>query len=143
MQFLGEYQHSIDAKGRLTLPVKFRELLEEGAVIAKTRAPCLAVYPPDEWEKVATRNRELMREGPTELAMARALFAGATEVTPDRQGRVAIPPPLRDYAGLEKDVVVTGAFSHIEVWDAQEWQRQVGVADAALRETGDRPGMGM
>lgn len=143
MQFLGEFEHTIDAKGRVILPAKFRDQLEEGAVIAKTREGCLAVYPPDEWELVAIRNRELMRQGAEERAVARSLFAGATEVSPDRQGRVPIPQNLREYAGVDKDVVVTGAFTHIEIWNAQQWADQVEAADSALRAGEGRPEMGM
>lgn len=143
MQFLGEFEHTIDAKGRVILPAKFRDQLEEGAVIAKTREGCLAVYPPDEWEQVATRNRELMRQGIEERAVARSLFAGATEVSPDRQGRVPIPQNLREYADLDKDVVVTGAFTHIEIWNAAQWADQVEAADSALRADEGRPEMGM
>lgn len=143
MQFLGEFQHTVDAKGRLILPAKFRELLEEGAVVVKGRDPCLAVYPPEEWEKVAMSTRELMRQGERERRMARALFAGATEVVPDRQGRVAIPANLREYAGIDRDVVVAGSFTHFEIWNAQRWSDESTGGDTDLKSADDLPELGM
>lgn len=140
--FLGEYQHSLDDKGRVILPAKFRDQLGAGAVIAKGRGACLAVYPPGEFEKVARKTRELAGQSQEGRKMARSLFAGATDVVPDKQGRVAVPPGLRAYAHLEKDVVVTGAFTHVEIWDADEWQRQSGEGDDELI-AGGIPEIGM
>ncbi|MBI2168968.1 MAG: division/cell wall cluster transcriptional repressor MraZ [Actinobacteria bacterium] len=141
--FLGEFQHTLDDKGRVILPVKFRDLIGEGAVIAKGRDQCLAVFPPDEWEEVARRTRELARGGERERAAARSLFAGATEVTPDRQGRVAIPNNLRVYAGLDREVVVTGAFTHVEIWNARDWQARSAEGDSELASGADLPELGM
>lgn len=141
--FLGEFQHTLDDKGRVILPVKFRDALGEGAVIAKGRDQCLAVYPPEEWEQVAMRARELARGGDRERTAARALFAGATEVSLDRQGRVAIPGNLRGYAALERDVVVTGAFTHVEIWNAADWERRSAEGDSELAAGADIPELGM
>ena len=141
--FLGEYQHTLDDKGRVILPAKFRDLLGKGAVIAKGRDQCLAVYPPDEWEEVARRTRELARGGERERAAARALFAGAGEVQPDKQGRVAVPPNLRAYARLGRDVVVTGAFTHVEIWNAEDWERRNAAGDSELAAGTDLPELGM
>jgi MraZ protein len=119
--FLGEHQHSLDAKGRVILPARFREQLEEGAVMARALDGCLAVYPASEFDRVARKLRDARERGARERQAARAFFSGAVEITPDKQGRVAIPPQLREYAGLERDVIVAGSFDHIEIWDAQRF----------------------
>ena len=129
--FLGEFQHTLDAKGRVILPARYREALEEGAVMTKVDG-ALAVYPRNDWEEVARRIQERAREGGTQRQAARAYFAGAAEVTPDRQGRIAVPQQLRTYAGLERDVVVVGVFDRLEVWDAQRWRERLEEGDRSL-----------
>jgi MraZ protein len=121
--FLGQYQHSLDEKGRVILPAKFRGQLEGGAFMARGLDGCVCVYPTDEWERVSNNMRELATRGTQERQAARSFFAGAAEVTPDRQGRVPVPVHLRDFAGLslEREVVVAGVLSRIEIWDAQKW----------------------
>ena len=121
--FLGQYQHSLDDKGRVILPAKFRGQLEGGAYMARGLDGCVCVYPTDEWERVSNNMRELATRGTQERQAARSFFAGAAEVTPDRQGRVPVPVHLRDFAGLslEREVVVAGVLSRIEIWDAQQW----------------------
>ena len=129
--FLGEYQHTLDAKGRVILPARFRDQLAGGAVIAKLDG-CLAVYPLEEWNDVANEVREIAKRGHAERQAARAFFAGAAEIEPDKQGRVAIPTNLREYARLERDVVVTGAFSRIEIWDSSVWRERNAEGEANL-----------
>jgi transcriptional regulator MraZ len=121
--FLGQYQHSLDEKGRVILPAKFRGQLEGGAYMARGRDGCVCVYPTDEWERVSKAMQELATRGTQERQAARSFFAGAAEVAPDRQGRVPVPVHLRDFAGLslEREVVVAGVLSRIEIWDAQKW----------------------
>jgi MraZ protein len=121
--FLGQYQHSLDEKGRVILPAKFRGQLEGGAYMARGLDGCVCVYPTDEWERVSNNMRDLAIRGTQERQAARSFFAGAAEVAPDRQGRVPVPVHLRDFAGLslERDVVVAGVLSRIEIWDAQKW----------------------
>ena len=121
--FLGTYEHSLDTKGRVILPAKFRTQLEGGAYMARGLDGCVCVYPTDEWERVSNNMRELATRGTQERQAARSFFAGAAEVAPDRQGRVAVPVHLRDFAGLslEREVVVAGVLSRIEIWDAQKW----------------------
>ena len=121
--FLGQYQHSLDEKGRVILPAKFRGQLEGGAYMARGLDGCVCVYPTDEWERVSNNMRDLATRGTQERQAARSFFAGAAEVTPDRQGRVPVPVHLRDFAGLslEREVVVAGVLSRIEIWDAQKW----------------------
>ena len=121
--FLGQYQHSLDEKGRVILPAKFRGQLEGGAYMARGRDGCVCVYPTDEWERVSKAMQELATRGTQERQAARSFFAGAAEVSPDRQGRVPVPVHLRDFAGLslEREVVVAGVLSRIEIWDSQKW----------------------
>ena len=120
--FFGEYEHSLDAKGRIILPAKFRDRLEGGGFITKVLDGCLAVYPADEFDKVANDMLEKARRGGMERNVARSFAAGTAEVLPDRQGRMAIPANLREFAGLEREVTVTGAINRIEIWDATRWR---------------------
>ena len=130
--FLGEHQHNLDAKGRVTLPARFRELLGSDAVLSRGKDGCLSLHRRVEWEVIASGQRELMRRGETERTMARSFFSAATPVTPDAQGRIAIPPSLRAYAKLEKSVVVTGVYDYIEIWDADTFREVEGAGAAAL-----------
>jgi MraZ protein len=135
--FLGEFQHSLDAKGRVILPAKFREQLTDGAIITKGRGRCLAVYTAEEFEQVANTVSELAKRGARERDAARVFFSGANDVQLDRQGRVAIPQALRAYAGLEREVSVVGVYSRIEIWDTGAWHELDEAGDAALRESDD------
>src|SRR5207244_3318669 len=119
--FLGEHQHSLDAKGRVILPARFREQLEGGAVMARALDGCLAVYPVAEFDRVARKLRDARERGARERQAARTFFSGATELAPDKQGRVAVPQHLREYAALERDVIVAGGFDHVEIWDSQRF----------------------
>jgi MraZ protein len=141
--FLGEYQHSLDAKGRVILPARFREALAAGAVIAKALDGCLAVDPREEFGKVAENVRAMAQQGTTERQAARSFFAGAAEVVPDKQGRVAVPQTLRDFAGLERDVVVVGQLAHVEIWDAQRWRDADRVGAAAIAAADELPNLGL
>lgn len=134
--FLGEFQHSLDLKGRVILPAEFRPSLAEGAVVCAFPGGCLAVYTDEEFEKVSAEILEKLRTGEHDLDAARAFFADAREVTPDRQGRVAIPQSLRDYAVLEKDVTVTGALTRIEIWDTGRWRDRKLAGRSSLHEAG-------
>lgn len=118
--FLGEYSHSLDAKGRLILPARFRDQL---AVVFLTSEvdKCLAIWPPNEFNVKAGQMKELLGGTAVERNIARAFFAGAVDASPDRQGRLPIPPPLRAFAGLDREVTVTGQFDHLEIWDAAAW----------------------
>jgi MraZ protein len=141
--FLGEHQHSLDAKGRVILPARFRDQLEGGAVMAKALDGCLAVYPAAEFQRVADNARELAQRGAAERQAARALFAGAVEITPDKQGRVAVPQHLRDFAGLTRDVIVAGMYHRIEIWDSQRFREQDREGDASILSATDIPDFGM
>jgi MraZ protein len=141
--FLGEHQHSLDAKGRVILPARFRDQLESGAVMAKALDGCLAVYPVAEFQRVADNAREAAQRGPAERQAARALFSGAVEITPDKQGRVAVPPHLREFAGLTREVIVAGMYHRIEIWDAQRFRELDRAGDASIVAATDIPDFGM
>ena len=132
--FLGEYEHSLDAKGRVILPAKFRDQLEGGAVMARTLDGCLAVYPQSEFGRVAAKLQDARERGGRERQAARTYFAGAVEITPDKQGRVAIPPKMREYARLDREVVVIGNLDHIEIWDAPAFRVHETEGIAAIQE---------
>ena len=122
--FLGEHQHSLDAKGRVILPARFRDQLEDGAVMAKALDGCLAVYPVEEFQRVAANLQDARSRGATERQAARSYFSGAVEITPDKQGRVAVPAHLRTFANLEREVIVAGNLDHIEIWNAESYSRR-------------------
>ena len=132
--FLGEYQHSLDAKGRVILPAKFRDQLEGGAVMVRAIDGCLAVYPQAEFDHLAARLREARERGNRERQAARSFFSGAVEIAPDKQGRVAVPQHQREYAALEHDVIVVGSFDHVEIWDAQRFRERDREGIAALEQ---------
>ena len=130
--FLGEYQHSLDAKGRVILPARFRDQLEGGAVMAKSLDGCLAVYPVEEFARVAANLQEARARGATERQAARSYFSGAVEITPDKQGRVAIPAHLRTYAQLEREITVAGNFDHIEIWNHETFMQRDQAGSASI-----------
>ena len=119
--FLGEFQHSLDTKGRVILPARYRDQLAEGAYVTKGRGGCLSVFTPEEFEDVASQVRDQSKRGAKELNAARVFFSGALEVRPDKQGRVAIPAHLRTFAKLEREVIVAGNFDHIEIWNSEDF----------------------
>lgn len=118
---MGEYQHSIDSKGRLIIPVKFRETLGESFVITRGMDECLFGYPMNEWQKLELKLKDLPMTKKDARAFARFFFSGATEVELDKQGRINIPSTLIQYANLEKECVVLGVSSKIEIWAKDAW----------------------
>ena len=129
--FLGEHQHTIDPKGRVVLPSRFRKLLEDGCFITKGLDRCLFIFTPEQWEHEAQRFRSLPRTDRQLRNYARVFFAGAIDQKPDKQGRVQLPTALREYAGLDKKVTVVGVAERIEVWDTATWQDVTSDADDA------------
>lgn len=117
----GEYRHSIDAKGRIIMPAKFREELGAKFILTKGLDNCLFVYSLGEWELLEAKIREL----PLSKArnMQRFFFASAADVEPDKQGRVVVPPALREYAALNKDVVIAGNATRAEIWDKDAYDK--------------------
>ena len=119
--FLGEYEHTIDAKGRLAVPAKFRAQMDKGAVISKGMGTCLSVYTMEHWEEKSTE----LASGKTSDELRdfeRRIYPSASEVELDGQGRMVIPAKLRNYAGLASEVTVAGVRDHFEIWDRTAWQ---------------------
>jgi MraZ protein len=119
--FLGTFSPRLDEKGRLFLPAKFREELAGGLVITKGQERCLRVYPAAEFTRITERFRDAPITAKQTRDFTRMMFAGAHDEIPDRQGRVTIPPPLRAYAGLERECAVVGMNTSLEIWDAATW----------------------
>lgn len=120
--FFGEFQHGIDAKGRVIVPARFREELGEKFIVTKGITNCLFVFPPKEWESFAQKLRGLPTTDQTAQAFLRVLFAGAAECELDKQGRILLPSNLREYAGLVKDVMMLGTFTRVEIWNREKWE---------------------
>lgn len=121
MFFMGTFTPKLDEKGRLILPAKFRDRLAEGVVITRGQERCLVVWPEDVFSAEAARVMAQPRELRGTRDVTRSFFSGADSGTPDKQGRIAIAPLLRAYAGLEKDVAVIGVGDRLEIWDQARW----------------------
>jgi MraZ protein len=144
--FLGEYDHALDDRGRLTLPARFRAELEHGLYITRGLDRCLVILDSAAWTAMAERVHQLDPWQADARRMQRHFFAGAVQAVPDKLGRVVVPQYLRAYAGLETEVVVVGLGDRIEVWARPEWERErleaeTGNADLAehLARTADAP----
>lgn len=128
--FIGEYNHTIDEKGRMNMPAKFRREVQEGVVVTRGLDKCLFVYPRAEWEKMAEKLSQLPISQRKSRAFARLMLAGAMDVELDSQGRVMLPEYLREYAGAKKHVVVAGLYNRIEIWDEDAWREYRTKAEA-------------
>lgn len=136
--FMGEYQHSIDGKGRLIVPAKFREGLGEKFVATKGLDNCLFVYPAAEWEALEQKLKTLPFTKADARAFVRFFFSGATECEIDKQGRILLPANLREYAKLDKDVVVLGVSSRVEIWSKDVWEHYSDQAGSAYEEIAEK-----
>lgn len=132
--FLGEYQHNLDAKGRLIVPAKFREDLGESCVVTKGLDGCLFVYPMEAWEELFAKLQALPMTKRDARAFVRTFLAGATEVDCDKQGRIAIPQSLQCYADLEKTVMLIGVAERIELWSEARWQAYTTQGEASFEQ---------
>ncbi|MEK7556705.1 MAG: division/cell wall cluster transcriptional repressor MraZ [Patescibacteria group bacterium] len=119
--FIGEYTHAIDDKGRVSVPAKFRAKLQEGVVITRGLDHCLFIYPKKEWGTLAEKLSLLPLSQKQSRAFARLMLSGAWDVELDSQGRVMLPASLRAYARLGKQVVITGLYNRLELWDEGAW----------------------
>lgn len=139
--FIGEYKHSIDEKGRLAVPKKFRKDLAKGAVVTRGLDTSLFLFPKEEWGKLAEKLAGLPLGQSNSRAFARLMLAGAMDVTLDKQGRVVLPEYLRQYASLKKSVVVAGLWGRIEIWDEKTWdtykKKLEGDAEAVAEQLGE------
>jgi MraZ protein len=141
--FLGTHSPRLDEKGRLILPAKFREQLEEGVVVTRGQERCLYVFPLAEFARLA----EQLRQAPVTSKQARdylrVFLSGASDEAVDRQGRVTIPTTLRTYAGLTRDCAVIGAGQRVEIWDAPAWETYLNEQEQAFAEQAEEviPGL--
>ena len=121
--FKGEYSHSIDAKGRLIMPAKFRELLGEQFVVTKGFDGCLFVFAQDGWDAFEEKLQALPMDKPEARMLGRFFIAGAIDVEVDRQGRILLPANLLQHAKIEKEAVVAGVGNRAEIWSKEEWEK--------------------
>lgn len=120
--FIGEYIHNIDEKGRLAIPVKFRNRLGEGAVVTKGLDNCLSLFTATAWEKQLEKLANLPQTQAKSRAYSRFILSGAFNVETDKQGRIVLPQALREYAGIKGNAVVTGLGDRVEIWDQKAWK---------------------
>jgi MraZ protein len=139
MFFMGTYTPKLDDKGRLFLPAKFRDRLAEGVVVTQGQENCLVVWPTDVFMAEARRAQATPMTNRGARDYARVLFAGADEGSLDKQGRIGIPANLREYAGLDKDVVVIGVMDRIEIWDPAKWGDYSAGAQQKFAELDEEP----
>jgi MraZ protein len=132
--FLGEHRPRLDEKGRLFLPAKFRDELAEGLVITKGQEHCLYVFAASEFSRLATELAQAALAQGDRRGHSRVFFGSASDEVPDRQGRVTIPPVLREYAGLTKDCVVIGMNTRVEIWDSERWADYLNRAEPAFAD---------
>jgi len=141
--FLGEFEHTLDDRGRITLPAKFRAELAQGVVITRGLDRCLFLFPMDQWVPLAERISALPLGKPSARALRRLLFSGASDVVPDRQGRILIPAYLREYANINGQVVITGLNTYIEVWSAEVWHQAEAQAEESVVNAEQWEGLGI
>ena len=123
--FLGEFNHTIDDKGRLTIPAKFRDELESGVVITRGLDGCLWAYGRSEWEALAEKIAKLPTTNPAARNFSRFVFSSAFDSIPDRQGRILLPQNLRDYARIQNETIIIGVKSKLEIWNPAKWSEVV------------------
>lgn len=128
--FLGEYTHSVDAKGRLTIPAKFRAALMDGLVVTRGLERHLVIYPLSGWQTLAERIVAQPISQQRVRALRRRIFSQAVDLVPDKQGRILIPASLRTFADIDSEVVVVGNFDFVEVWAGDVWSRQRAAVEA-------------
>jgi MraZ protein len=141
-RFFGRNEHSLDAKGRVILPARFRSQFGPQAFLSQYQDRCLALWTSDEFDKQLAEQEQRQELGRTERNVARLWASGSAEVDIDRQGRLAIPPYLREFARLEVEspILVVGALNRVELWNPAEWDLSVKPAEAQLTGESDEPG---
>ncbi len=137
---LGEYQHNLDTKGRIAIPARFKEKLAAGAIITRGLDNCLFVFASEEWETLAKKLIALPLAQSNSRAFVRLMLAGAMEATPDNQSRIHIPDYLRKYAELKKQVIITGLYNRVEIWDSARWDGYKKKTEGASDEIAEKLG---
>ena len=141
MAFRGHFEHSLDAKNRLSIPARFRASFANGTVLAKDPETCVAIWTPDTHEAIIERALSgLNPMGSQYRKLSRFYQGNSFEIDLDASGRVTLPPPLLAHAGIEKDVVVVGVGDHLEVWGKARWTREQKSLDAQIEEVTERLG---
>ena len=133
----GEYQHNMDLKGRVTVPSKFREDLGDKFYVCKGLDGCLFVYPNDEWTRFEEKLKSLPLTNKNARQFTRFFLAGAAACEVDKQGRILLPQVLREFASLEKDVVLVGVASRIEIWSRERWDESMNTYDGDMDEVAE------
>jgi MraZ protein len=129
--FLGEYEHSVDVKGRVAVPAKFRTQLEGGLVVTRGFERCLQVYPMEQWQKLSERVSSLSLAAAEARQLRRLLFSSAFDTEVDKQGRIVLPSGLREYAGIGDIAVVAGMNTYFEIWSQTDWDAAMAALDEA------------
>jgi MraZ protein len=135
---LGEHEHSLDDKNRLTLPARLRAAFEDGVVVSRGLDGCLYAYPRAEWQRLADRIAALDPLGEDARRMRRHFFSGASQGELDKQGRLVLSPTLIEYAGLEREVTVAGVHDHLEIWDRTKWRQQLHEVEGSAEDVAER-----
>jgi MraZ protein len=135
---LGEYEHTLDDKNRLTLPAKFRDAFAGGVVVTRGMDGCLHAYTREDFGRLVERMRALDPLSRETRLLHRHFFSGASDAEPDRQGRVMIPAALLEAAGLRKEVVVAGVYDHVEIWDRAAWRAHLEEVEGSAEHVAER-----
>ncbi len=138
--FIGEYTHSLDTKGRVALPAKFRPKLGDGAIIARGLDHCLFVFTKESWGKLTAKIAGMSFMKSDSRAFARLMLAGASEVEFDNQGRILIPEYLRTYASLKKQAIFAGLYDRVEIWDEANWKAYKSKTEASSDDIAEKLG---
>ena len=143
MMFLGTYEPKLDDKGRVILPARFREDMEGGIVLTRGQEHCIYAFPAQEIEQMTVELRRAPLSSKQARDYVRVLLSGAYKEVPDKQGRITLPPDLRKYAGLDRELTVIGAGSRAEIWNSQAWNDYLSVQEDVFSQTENEiiPGM--
>ncbi len=136
--FIGEYQHNIDAKGRVAVPAKFRNKLSGGAIVTRGIDRCLFLFSIEEWERLAAKIIALPFTTASARAFSRLMLAGASDCEIDSQGRILIPDYLRKYAGFEKEIIIAGLYNRAEIWDMKQWNEYKSETESRSEEIAEK-----
>ena len=139
--FLGEHRHALDEKGRIIFPARLRDELGAQVTLQKGIDPCLYVFPPEEWERQVANVASLPTTKPEARRYARFFFSQAQTERIDRQGRLTVPQSFREYAGLQREVVIVGAGARVELWDAGRWASHVADVEGRVEELSSELGI--
>ena len=135
---LGTHEHTLDDKSRLTLPAKFRQAFAGGVVVTRGLDTCLVAYPREEWARSQSRIAELDTLRGEARSLQRVVYGNAVEGELDKQGRIVIPAALKEFATLDRDIVVAGVNDHLEIWDRAAWRRELTDSEGRTRDVAER-----